>query len=338
MELIVHKDFNEIYEISGLIRFTLYPDQIEKMFSDEDGSNLLGEHIEIKEIHEKYVKTFSDNFVSSTDNFFFFEEEDLDISISLNLYLALNKDWLNNIEMINEDELRRKFYEPMHMQSLADLVATFERSLEEGVEVENHAFKHILLYQKPKKYLSRFIKIINNNLPAYRKARQAIEVDVASRLADFKEPPKAYFEKFPELRDLDFPSPNNRNEFYPSLVKPFGIEGVGVATSVFSGLYFNENFERLQRQEKPKNVLAEMFKMLGEENKLRILMMLREETMYNLQIANELGISSAATHNHMAALLNQGFVSVESRGGKVYYTLEKKQFYETIANIEAVFL
>jgi len=358
MEFIVHNDLNEIYEIIGLTRFTLFPDRIKLLFLDENDLNPFVVNEKLQEIHVKYLKTFSENFVSSPDHFFFFEDEDLDLAMPFNNLLVTNKDWLHNLEAMNDEDIRRKiyeseqalrlddndekyihrkFYEPVQVLSLDDLVAVMEIKLGENFDIITAAyhFKYILLYRNVKSYFSRFMKIINNNLPAYKKARQAIEIDLTSFLADFKAPPKEYFEtKFPDFAELA----DNRNDLYPSLVDPLSILGLGLKTPIFCGLCVNEGFERYRRQEKPKDILARMLKMLGDENKLRILTMLKTTTMYNLQIATELGISPSATNHHMQALEYQGFVSSRRHNGKVYYDLVQQQVKEAVADIEALLL
>jgi len=183
--------------------------------------------------------------------------------------------------------------------------------------------------------LRTLVEIINNNLPAYRKARLSIEEDIAERLADFKAPPKEEYEKFLDLLHLNLF--DDTYEFYPTFVNPF-VLSLTSGCPIFSGLYLNEEIERGQRQKKPKDILAKMFKMLADQNKIEILTMLKETSMYNLQIANALGISAATTNHHMTTLLNRGFVSVEKRDGKVYYSLEKGQIKEVIADLEALLL
>jgi len=340
MELIVHKDFDELFEANELTYLALYPNQIQKLFYDEEGIHAFSSFRGLQKIHGKYIGVFVENFVFSADDFFFFEENSPGLSHRLTILLTRNKNWLHNIERVNNDELRREILatpgnEPV--QSLAEVVAQLEKDFEEGSEIfADHSFlKLILVYQNPKKYLRMFIKILNNSLPAYRKARLAVETDIAKRLADFKAPPKEYYEKFPS--PTDFGLADRTNEIHPSLIYPFAIL-LSPGCPLISGLYLNEKIERQERRNKPKDVLVGMFKMVADRNKLDILTMLKEETMYNLQIANALGISPAAANHHMVVLIDQGFVSMERRDGKTYYILEQKQIEETIANLGALFL
>jgi len=238
------------------------------------------------------------------------------------------------------DELRHEFlwywFGDEKERNLDSIISFLEEWIVEGGRIPyDKGLKLILIYRNPKKYLRMLIEIINNNLPVYRKARQSIEADIAERLLEFKAPPKEEYERFIDLFYVNLYDGNY--EFYPTFVNPF-LLSMTQGCPIFSGLYLNDEIERGQRQKKPKDVLAKMFKMLADQNKIEILTMLKEESMYNLQIANALDISAATTNHHMKTLLNQGFVNIERRDGKVYYSLEKGQIKEVIADLEALLL
>ena len=340
MEFIVHNDLNEFFEIAHLIRLALFPNlrgRIGGVWTKEESLNFYELYEGFQEIHEKYVETFIENFVSSSDDLFFFNEEGFGNGNAFSMLLASNRHWVTNLDEVTDEELRYKISGGTWTKdyTLESVVTQYEKWLEEGEDLfsHNHAIKQILFYQNPKKYFRMFIEIINNNLPAYRKARQAVEIEISSLLADFKVPLKDDYEQL--LHPHDFGLVTQTNEFYPSLIFAMGIITIP-GSPVFCGLYYVDEAERRKRKSKAKDVLAIMFKMLADQNKLEILAMLKDEKMYNLQIANALGISPAAANNHMTALLNNKFVSVERSGGKVIYSLEKQEIQETIANLEAL--
>jgi len=344
MGIIVHNDFNEIYETGRLIRVALYPKLRDKS-SFLENTDSLNDRTSIyenfQEVHERYIETFVENFVPSAHDAFFFEEiEDSDMGGIFTTFFTKHSDWLLNLEDMSSDKLRHEilwhWFGDEKEKNLESIIATIEEGIaEDGAFPYDKGLKLILIYQNPKKYLRTLVEIINNNLPAYRKARLSIEEDIAERLADFKAPPKEEYEKFLDLLHLNLF--DDTYEFYPTFVNPF-VLSLTSGCPIFSGLYLNEEIERGQRQKKPKDILAKMFKMLADQNKIEILTMLKETSMYNLQIANALGISAATTNHHMTTLLNRGFVSVEKRDGKVYYSLEKGQIKEVIADLEALLL
>lgn len=344
MGIKVHQDFNEIFEIATLIRLVLHPKLRDKSEFLESTNSLNDRTLiygNFQECHERYIHTFIENFVPSSGDAFFFEEEEESVGLVFSSILTKHSDWLNGIEGISEHEIRHvilwHWFGDSREKGLEDMIAVFDEAIDEGDNGITYpmCLKLILIYQNPKKYLRMLIEIINHNLPAYEKARRSIEEDIAERLADFKEPPTEMYKKFSILLDLDLVG--DHYECYPTFVNPFMLS-MTQGCPVFCGLFVNEEIERGERQRKPKDVLAKMFKMLSDQNKIEILTMLKEASMYNLQIANALGISAATTNHHMRALLTRGFVSVEKRDGKVYYSLEKQQVQEVIADLEALLL
>ena len=343
MNIKIHHDFNEIFETIGLILLALHPELRDKSKFLEN-ANSLNDRTSIyesfQECHEQYIKTFIENFVPSAGDSFFFEEAE-GIGLIFASILPKHSDWLFNVEEMSDEEFRHEilwhWLGDRKEKNLEEIISIIEEGIESGdtTITYNAMVKLILVFQNPKKYLRMLGETISNNLPAYRKARNSIETEVAQRLVNFKAPPKEFYEKFLNLFELNLVE--NHDEFYPTFVNPFVLT-MGQGCPTFSGLYLNEEIERGQRQKKPKDVLAKMFKMLADQNKIEILMMLKEESMYNLQIANALGISAATTNHHMKTLLSRGFVTVEKREGKVYYMLEKNQIEEIIADLEALLL
>jgi len=342
MSITVHNDFNEIFETGRLIRVALYPKLREEFLGGNDhlsDKNSIYENFQ--KTHKRYIETFVENFEPTADDSFFFEEiEDHDMGGIFTSIFARNPDWLANMEDMCVDELRNEFlwywFGDEKERNLDSIISFLEEWTVEGGRIPyDKGLKLILIYRNPKKYLRMLIEIINNNLPAYRKARQSIEADIAQRLLEFKAPPKEEYERSLDLFYVNLYDGNY--EFYPTFVNPF-LLSMTQGCPIFSGLYLNDEIDRGQRQKKPKDVLAKKFKMLADQSKIEILTMLKEESMYNLQIANALGISAATTNHHMKTLLDQGFVNIERRDGKVYYSLEKKQVKETIADLEALLL
>jgi len=348
MAITIHNDFNEIFETSRLIRVALYPKLRDKSKFLERTTSLSDRtalYENFQEVHERYIETFIENFIASeNDSFFFGEIEEADRSDIGELFssiLTKHPDWLMTLEEMSVEALRGEVLWHWFGDEKEKNLETIISEIEEGITEEGDGFpydmglKVILIYQNPKKYLGMLVEIINQNLPAYHKARLAIEEDITQRLANFDAPPKEIYEKIPIILDLDLTEGNY--EFYPTFVNPFLLSATQ-GCPVFCGLHLNEEIERGQRQKKPKDVLAKMFKMLADQNKIEILSMLKEESMYNLQIANALGISAATTNHHMKTLLSQGFVNVEKHDGKVYYSLKTEQVKEAIADLEALLL
>ena len=329
-EFKVHRDFNEIFETAGLIYLCYHP----KARSEEglvDDSDSLSDRKPIykkfQPFFDRYVDVFKENFISSDNDAFFFDEFNETLNIAT--MAAKNSQWLTNVETLNEEDIYQDILKYMFppdkvIESMDDVIA----HLEDGTHSFQTCWKFILALKKPKEYIPMYVEIIKNNLPAYQLARAAVHTEIEPLLTRFEKPPLEFLERF-IVEDI--------YEFYPTLFSPF-LLSLTSRCPVFCGLYLNERVEREQRKDKPRDILARMFKMLADQNKIEILCMLKEESMYNLQISKRLGISAATTHHHMTSLASQGFVSSEKRDGKQYYSLEKEQIREAIADLEAVFL
>ena len=331
MDITVHKEFNEIFETASSIHLYYHPERKSKevMVKNSD--------IPVDTIHKKfqpfldrYYDVFKENFTSSDNDPFFFEDYALDWMITIAEMVAKNSHWLVDFANLSEEEVYREIVEYLFTEKSVGSMDEIIAKLEEESLPFHICWKWILILKSPKKYLRMYIKIINNNLQAYQKARAAVDGDVAVLLKQFTEPPQEFLARFTTFIKGDY-------EFYPTLCNPF-LMSMTEGGSIFCGLYMNELIEREVRKEKPRETLAGMFKMLADRNKIEILFMLKEESMYNLQIAGELGISAATTTHHMTSLLTRGFVAAEKREGKVYYTLQREQIKEAIADLEAVFL
>ena len=79
-------------------------------------------------------------------------------------------------------------------------------------------------------------------------------------------------------------------------------------------------------------------KALGDASKFQILTRLREGDKYNLELAQELGLSAATMSHHMSALLTCGLVRLTKREGRVYYSLERQAVRRMLTTLEQHFL
>lgn len=68
--------------------------------------------------------------------------------------------------------------------------------------------------------------------------------------------------------------------------------------------------------------LANFYKLLGNANRLRILMALGEGELCVCDIAHVLGLSMAATSHQLKLLRDQGWLGMRNDGKMVYYRLE----------------
>jgi DNA-binding transcriptional ArsR family regulator len=72
--------------------------------------------------------------------------------------------------------------------------------------------------------------------------------------------------------------------------------------------------------------LAEIFKILSVEARVRILQGLKRRSLCVIELTSQLGISQAATSQHLRVLRDAGIVKFQKRGFRVYYYLNKQIF------------
>ncbi len=76
--------------------------------------------------------------------------------------------------------------------------------------------------------------------------------------------------------------------------------------------------------------LANFYKLLGNANRLRILLALGEDELCVCDIAHVLGLSMAATSHQLKLLREQGWLAMRNDGKMVYYRLENPDLLAAI--------
>ena len=70
--------------------------------------------------------------------------------------------------------------------------------------------------------------------------------------------------------------------------------------------------------------LAGSFKVLSVEARIRIVRVLKRRTLCVTELTSQLGITQAATSQHLRVLKDAGIVKFQKRGFHVYYHLNKQ--------------
>ena len=84
--------------------------------------------------------------------------------------------------------------------------------------------------------------------------------------------------------------------------------------------------------------LAEIFKVLGDETRVKILYILSQNELCVCDIADILGMNMPAISNHLRILRALRLVSYKRDGRSVYYTLNDKHIVDLITIARAHFL
>ena len=83
--------------------------------------------------------------------------------------------------------------------------------------------------------------------------------------------------------------------------------------------------------------LAGVFKLLSVEARIRILKALKRRGMCVTELTSQLGITQAATSQHLRVLKDAGIVKFQKRGFHVYYHLDGQNIERIHKAINAIF-
>jgi len=93
------------------------------------------------------------------------------------------------------------------------------------------------------------------------------------------------------------------------------------------------DFKCFQKGSKKGENLAEVYnflKIISEKNRLRIICLLKKETLCVCKIFQALNISQKLTSHHLGELKKVGILNKKKEGSFVYYSLNKKMLDEKI--------
>ena len=385
-----------IFETMGLLlvsyNYEEVKDQIKKGFSDHgiDGEQAYLQHFRV---YDKYVQTFLKHRVESTEDKFFFDENDSNYHLILLVLILENKSWLESSNSMSSDIVRAQiidkckavFDEEADVHGIVsgedsrteraghrkgnslDIIGSSEDSSPEIIESNENSctkdidsiekeithnvyslegiiqyldnsplepdakWKVLRIMQNPVSHITQLIKIVNANLGAYQKA-----------VSEIRKPLEKMVNKFNDLEKSDSGSMfyGLKNEIsrtsivYPTLVFP--VSQMIFEQYCYYGLLSHKLTE--SKNQNAKEHLLIKLKALSDGSKLSIISSLKVSPKYNLEIAQQLGLTAATMSHHMSVLLNCGLVGVEKREGKVYYHLEKQNLQELINELEETLL
>ncbi len=175
------------------------------------------------------------------------------------------------------------------------------------------------LLQQPKQRLSQIALAVSENLSAfeYAYAEHKAEIDILlAQLAD-------RLDNSSPASLLSLPDKFNPDaEIIPTLASPLAI--MIFDDFCFCGLLINKLLGEEDDGGFTKSEAIRAAKALGDLSKLDILLALKKESLYNLEIARLLDLTPATTSHHMSILLAAGFVSVMKQDGKAYYSFSQE--------------
>lgn len=332
-----------VFETMGLLFISYNLEEVKtetkKTLSDLgfDGEQFYSKHLKT---FDKYVNVFSKNRIECSENAFFFNEKDSDYFRILLSLIIENRNWLTSLDDLSEDEINSKiihicrvvFDDEMNAQnpdSLEDIIQYLDSS---GLQ-SDAKWKMLRMMQNPKKYMQYLVEIINSNVDAYHRAVSEVNNPLEKLLNQYNTmAANCGDKKFYELRDAIAPA----SDVYPTLIFP--VSQMLFEKSCYYGLLSEKIIKSEKMRHNSKELMLLKLKALSDSSKLAIISSLKISPKYNLEIAQQLGLTAATMSHHMNVLLNCGLVGVEKKDGKVYYHTEKESLQDLLKELEETLL
>jgi len=333
MEIAMNKSLNKIFEILGLLYISNHPEFLEKeqvlISASEYGINGDELYKKFGNILKRYVTAFQKERVQRTEDAFFFDDGNNEFILILQTVCTKNSHWIDSIETISDDEISMAFINAIiEKEQTVDITPTLNETIEllkSAGFAPNMCWKLMVLLQEPKKQIEHLTYIIKQNIPAYEKAVLSVEKPLKRLLEDFQ---KTQYKVTSSLKTGAAVTPIL---IYPT-VEIFDTNGIG-----YVGLFTKEVYKMMDKLKDSRNTLIPKLKALSDSSKFDILVLLKSSPKYNMELAEQLGLTAATTSHHMSVLLAHGFVSVEKRDGRVYYMLLKDTIEDIIIELQYTF-
>lgn len=293
---------------------------------------------------DKYMKTFKKYMKLDKEEMFFIQTDDPNDNVLFaNIFFICiflsNRKIYEDLDSFNNEELRsdflkiyNEFYETNfsfnNLKSLDDILL-FLKSTDFS---EKTKWKFTLILENPKKYYSMYIDLINKNISAFNKTLSTLE-----------KPLKPLLEKYLKYVEYDKhklikPLFENYNSIsiLPSVITtglisiPNNIAYVGV----FLEDLYDSQFDSLGG----KGNLIYKLKSLADKSKMDIILLLKSEPKYSLEIAEALKLTPATVSYHMSNLLECSMVSLMKKEGKSYYYIDEENIKLFIKDLENTLL
>lgn len=278
---------------------------------------------------ERYYAAFEKERLDSPGTKLLAETDNLLLSIYADI-LWLHPDWMEDMKSVTDETLSEsvKYQVVRSLEGQEDILAGLD---EVGIS-DQSKWRVMVLLHKSRQQLGAVFKAVKENIPAFEKAQAAVSGEMDGLFAQFGELMRNTYGSWPlDLsRVLDASTP-----VVPTLAMPFSLF---ITDDVcFCGLLCYKLF-RSAGGEFSKEELLVCAKALSDKSKVEILLCLKDESLYGLEIAEKIGLTPATVSHHMGTLLASGFVELEKRGGKVFYRLSQTGIQKFFSGVSRLLL
>lgn len=345
MNLDICEELDPVFETMGLLFVSCHAErQKQETISELDKFGLDGEAFYNKHLKmiDRYVRTFSKHRVMDEQNPLPLLREDGTLFLLLQGLLVENNHWLSGFSAVSDDDIRGQLLialgehwgdldaplpppSPDELTTLDQIVAFLNQCpFDEAVK-----WDLMRILRQPRAQLGPLVNLVNANLPAYEKARREVDKPLGKLIPAYVQSVrKRKDEQFIKLVEMFTQSPS----IHPALIMPLGQHMF--RTHCYYGLYVDSLPILDKTSADGLDFLLMRLKALADKSKLQILASLKLSPKYNLELAEQLGLTAATTSHHMNVLLACGLVGIEKKNGKVYYHPDESNIKRFLNDVE----
>ena len=295
---------------------------------------------EVYDLTVAYHKAFAEHAVIEPADLFFFKGKNQNVALLFLMLLLDHENWLTQIEEVSESDIYEALiaecFDPDRIpNTLSDVIEIFKEAEDEQEETDpEFNWRFLLVLENPKEYMSKFVQMINQNIPAFHHAAEKMKQHIEPLLAEFETNCDLFLHH--ELENLSSFLLEQKLLIIPSFASPVMFAAVEDGAAV--GLCYHEIYGYLDRRNQPVEKIIPVLKVLGDSSKFEILRFLKEAPNYNVEIAKHMGLTPATVSHHMNVLFTLNLVTMEQVNKKVYYSINEEQVQKIISNLEIAFL
>lgn len=109
------------------------------------------------------------------------------------------------------------------------------------------------------------------------------------------------------------------------------------SVSIYMGMIFDEFFSFDLKYETPA-LLCSQLKLLSDPSKFEILCTIKDHPYYGSELAKKFNLSTPTISHHMRALENAGFIKIEKKDNKSFYSLDEERLELFISQVKHMLL
>lgn len=321
-----------IFETAGLIWASRNADKIKietvKALSELgiNGDEFYSRHMPIV---DDYIHAFQEQYKPGLSDALFFDGIETGLLVLLLSMLVENRSRLHDIDQLEDNEINEEIIasicEMFQIKPDKHEKSDYISFLDGCPFSDNEKWKLLQMMNSPKLRFQQLISSIDNNQTAFEAAYSQVSAPLEKLIDQYASIVKAEkTELFGKLKKLL----SKTASIYPTLAFP-------VSQMVFSNsCYYGLLSSMLVYQDESDQTMLRCLKAISDASRLEILRLLKKKPMYNLEIAEQLGLTAATMSHHMSVLLACGFVGVTKQEAKVYYHIDNDAVRRFIKSLE----